>query len=412
MENLTTGTELKIHPLAELLPQMPEAEYERFKADIAAEGLKEPIWVLNGQVVDGRHRWRACRELGIHPTTRELPADTDEPEVLRYILSENLFRRHLTESQRATIAARLETYRHGDNQHTEHLQLCITRSEAANKLNVSERSVASARVVLEHGATELVKAVEAGTIPVSTASVITELPPEEQAAVVAECRERGSSRPARYAAFNVRRREKYGHLADALDMDGLPLFSVVLADPPWQYQLGGMELEKEVENHYPCMPLEKIKDLGAELEKHLTKDALLFLWATVPLISEALEVMKAWGFEYRTAFAWVKARVADGETAGTFVLDGPGLGLWLRGGHEHLLIGVRGNFPTPSPDARVSSVILAPRHQHSRKPEEVYDIIEKMAPEVQKLEMFARNERPGWTSWGNQVGRRDDTAAA
>jgi N6-adenosine-specific RNA methylase IME4 len=265
---------------------------------------------------------------------------------------------------------------------------------------------------LDHGATELVKAIEGGTIPVSTASVITELPHEEQAAVVAECRQRGSSRPAVYAAFNVRRRAKYGHLAGALDMDGLPMFSVVLADPPWQYQLGGMELEKEVENHYPCMPLEKIKDLGSELGKHLTKDAVLFLWATVPLISEALEVMKAWGFEYRTAFAWVKARIADNATPGTFALDGPGLGLWVRGGHEHLLIGVRGNFPTPSPDSRVSSVILAHRRKHSQKPDEVYDIIEKMAPEVQKLELFARNQHPGWTSWGNQVGRSDDKATA
>ena len=102
--------ELTIHPLADLLPQMPENEYLHFRDDIKARGLKEDIWVLNGQVVDGRHRYRARRELGIEPTFRELPPETDEQAIVGLVLSLNVWRHHLDQSQRSMIAARLETY--------------------------------------------------------------------------------------------------------------------------------------------------------------------------------------------------------------------------------------------------------------------------------------------------------------
>jgi N6-adenosine-specific RNA methylase IME4 len=114
------------------------------------------------------------------------------------------------------------------------------------------------------------------------------------------------------------------------------------------------------------------------------------LWATGPKIKDALDVMEKWGFEYKTQMVWIKDRI--------------GLGTWVRGQHELLLIGIKGDFPTPYESDRPPSVIQAPRGKHSEKPDIVYDIIEKMCPNRTYLEMFARGEaKKGWTVWGAEA---------
>jgi N6-adenosine-specific RNA methylase IME4 len=120
-----------------------------------------------------------------------------------------------------------------------------------------------------------------------------------------------------------------------------------------------------------------------------TPDAVLFMWAVSPLLIDAFDVLKAWGFSYRTNVVWVKDKI--------------GLGSWVRAQHELLLIAIRGDFPCPLPANRPPSVIEAPRREHSRKPDEAYEIIERMYPELPKIELFARQAREGWAAWGNQA---------
>jgi N6-adenosine-specific RNA methylase IME4 len=134
------------------------------------------------------------------------------------------------------------------------------------------------------------------------------------------------------------------------------------------------------------MPLEAIK----ALEPPAAQDAVLFLWAVSSLLPEALEVMDAWSFTYKTTLAWVKPRI--------------GPGIWLRNRHELLLVGRRGNHPPPEPEDRADSVLEAPRGRHSEKPTRVYELLERMYPRGSKLELFARGRpRPDWVSWGNEV---------
>jgi N6-adenosine-specific RNA methylase IME4 len=161
-------------------------------------------------------------------------------------------------------------------------------------------------------------------------------------------------------------------------------YSVIYADPPWQYENSGFD--EAADNQYPTMPLEEICALGIS---QLTDDAtVIFLWATNPLLPEALQVLSSWGFEYKTNMAWIKDR-------------GRGKGWFLKSKHELLLIGVRPNSPHPA--ERPDSCFEADRgNVHSRKPEMVYDIIETMYP-GNKIELFARSERQGWTSWGNEI---------
>lgn len=159
-----------VHSVAELFPEMDAESYAAFKADIEANGQSEPIVLWKKQLIDGRHRLRACNELGIKPIVVDIPA-SDDP--LAYVLSHNLHRRHLTESQRAMVAAKIATMKVGDNQHTkkEGVQICTpSAAEAARALNVSKRSVHNAKQVIEHGAKAVQKAVEQGKLAVSTAA--------------------------------------------------------------------------------------------------------------------------------------------------------------------------------------------------------------------------------------------------
>jgi N6-adenosine-specific RNA methylase IME4 len=167
-------------------------------------------------------------------------------------------------------------------------------------------------------------------------------------------------------------------------------YPILLADPPWRYDAAKAG-NRQVENHYPTMGLDAIK----ALEVPAARAAVLFLWATSPLLPEALSVIAAWGFQYRTAAVWVKNQI--------------GMGYYFRQQHELLLVGKRGELPAPAPANRPPSLITAPRGEHSAKPERAHELIEQMYPEYvlgdpsDFCELFQRSPRKGWAGWGNEV---------
>lgn len=171
----------------------------------------------------------------------------------------------------------------------------------------------------------------------------------------------------------------------ASDPDRAVLYPVIYADPPWKYEDVQSE-SRAIE--YPTMALDDICALP--VSDLATPDAVLFLWTTSPKIAESMEVITAWGFVHRTCAVWTKDKI--------------GMGYYFRQQHELLLVCTRGSIPVPPVEARVSSVIHAPRTGHSEKPAIFAEIIEKMYPELPKLELFCRSPRPGWSVWGNQAG--------
>ena len=179
-------------------------------------------------------------------------------------------------------------------------------------------------------------------------------------------------------------RQRYAERVKAVVSPPTGKYRVILADPPWRYEFSETR-NREIENHYPTMDLEAIKALKIPAED----EAILFLWTTAPKLEESIAVLNAWGFKYRTCAVWDKER--------------KGMGYWFRIQHELLLVGVRGNFRTPDPANRFDSVIRAPRAEHSKKPAIVHEMIEKMFPGERYVELFAREERPGWAVWGNEV---------
>lgn len=148
----------EVHPAADVFPMLNDEQLKALADDIQQNGQNEPIIVWNNLIVDGRNRLKACEMIDVEPRVAELNEDTDP---VAYAISANIHRRHLDVGQRAIIAAKLATMKRGSNQHTnEDGQICLSTSEAAEMLNVSPRSVRTAKHVLEHGNPELVQAVE------------------------------------------------------------------------------------------------------------------------------------------------------------------------------------------------------------------------------------------------------------
>jgi N6-adenosine-specific RNA methylase IME4 len=167
---------------------------------------------------------------------------------------------------------------------------------------------------------------------------------------------------------------------------------VILADPecPFEPRSRKTGLDRSADNHYPTSPTAAIA--ARDVASIAADDAVLFLWATIPMLPDALLVMRRWGFEYRSHFAWVK--------------DAIGTGFWIREKHELLLIGTRGRPVAPAPGQQWESVFHSPRGgRHSEKAEEVLEMIEALFPNVPKVELNRRGPpRPGWSAWGNGVG--------
>jgi ParB-like chromosome segregation protein Spo0J len=173
--------QLAFHPLADIFPLIEGEEFDALVADIAANGLSQPIVVLDDKILDGRNRYRACLKAGVQH--RIMPYRGKDP--LAFVISSNLHRRHLSESQRAMVAARLATLKRGDNQHSPIGE--TSQGRAAELLNVGKRSVERATEVRERGVPELQQAVERGEISVSAAADVASLSREEQAKIVAQC---------------------------------------------------------------------------------------------------------------------------------------------------------------------------------------------------------------------------------
>jgi len=167
----------------------------------------------------------------------------------------------------------------------------------------------------------------------------------------------------------------------------------VLADPPWRFsnRTGKMAPEHKRLLRYETMSMQEIYELP--VPQLAAPQSHLYLWVPNALILEGLEVMKRWGFTYKTNLIWYKIRKDGGP-------DGRGVGFYFRNVTEVVLFGIRGSLRTDKPGRKQVNIIYTRKREHSRKPDELYEVIEKCSPGPY-LELFARHKREGWAQWGN-----------
>ena len=223
---------------------------------------------------------------------------------------------------------------------------------------------------------------------------VASLGPFEADTLLINAEDDGWNRKKLRSAIREQRRQQRLPGRDAVATPDLPnrRYSVIYADPPWEYDDPRLAGQGSPEEHYPTMLTEKIAALP--ISAMAGEKAVLYLWATAPMLPAALSVMRSWGASYKTCLVWDKTVVATGY--------------WLRNRHELLLIGTWGDHPPPNPVSLSDSVVTVKKSQrHSEKPLQIRQIIDSYHPDADKIELFSRAPRPpiGWDIWGLEAGQ-------
>jgi N6-adenosine-specific RNA methylase IME4 len=393
----------EVHPVASIFPMIEGDELRALADDIRANGLREPVtklWVPDPiapktqkpLILDGRNRLRACELAKVAPEFVKYEGPSEGAALLSFVLSKNMARRHLNESQRALVAARCielvppppapAATKKSSAKRVANLPPAErkARDVAGVALNVSGRSVQHAVTALKKAAPEVVRALERGEVAVSAAAELAELPKTVQKTILEKSKGKSGTIRA-----HIRQHERI-ELGKKLDAEPMPSpkgpFHVIVADPAWKYDTRDEDASHRGVTPYPTMSTEQICMLPVAELAH--DDAILFLWYTNQHPKDALDVAIAWGFTQKGIGTWVKPKI--------------GLGRILRNRTEHFYICTRGN-PTLIPPGNLSTVIEGPVREHSRKPDSFYELVEAIAP-GSKVELFAREPRKGWARWG------------
>lgn len=380
---MVNSEDFEFHEIASIFPLIEGPEFSDLVQSVKANGVKEPIWLYEGKILDGRNRYRAANEAGIPFQTKEFTGS--QIEAIDHVWALNRTRRHLTSSQAAIADAKRNKM---EDTYAEIRESARERQDQTNKLKRNEKGQLQPVQELtpeqeQPGSqTRDIRAKAAGTNSkyIDLADRLVEERPDLAEEVHA----------GKKTLTQVQRELKKEELSGRLISQPSGKYRVIYADPPWHYndkcdegsvQSGGCE------KHYPSM---KIPELCALPVKDMAEEnAVLFLWTTSPLLEESFKVINAWDFSYRASMVWDKVR--------------HNMGHYVSVRHEFLLICVRGSC-TPDVKKLFDSVQSIERAQHSAKPEEFRNIIDTIYPHGKRIELFRRGDAPsGWEAWGNEV---------
>lgn len=347
---------MEFHEVANIFPLLTGTEYVVLREDIKSNGLIEPIVLYEGKILDGRNRYTACLDIGIEPQCEEY---SGKQSPLDYVISKNLHRRHLNETQRAVVASHLAKLSDGGNRKTE--QSANLHSEtwqsAADKMNVSRRTVANVKAI-ERDAPELLPKMESGEMSVNKA--------------IQESRKR-----------EVRINLESIEVKQAKEIVGI--YDVIVIDPPWEMQKIERDVApNQVKFDYPTMTEEELQ----ELKIPAADDCHVWLWTTHKYLPTALKLLECWGLKYVCTFVWHKPGGFQPFGLPQYNCE---FALYARNGTPEFI------------DQKDFMVCFnAPRRGHSIKPEEFYTVIRRVTA-GRRLDMFNRRVIEGFDTWGNEA---------
>jgi len=368
---MTKTRKLHVNPeYKQLVPRASSAEYKTLETDMIEKGEATETIIINKQdvILDGHTRYEICLKHGLSFRTEEREFDSELDEKI-FVVNVNLKRRHLTDMQKIILAKPLEA-------------LIAQKAKQRMLSTLKQGEQAPLASIEASGKTSEIVAKQIG-VSKSTYERGKKIRDEGTEKEIQEA----SSKPKQITRVHNKIKKRQ-HLEEAHAKGSPPMpegvYDIIYADPGWKYDSDASQRGK-ADNHYSTMTTKDIADLDVPS----AENTLLFLWVTNAHLEDGLRVLKSWGFKYITNFAWVKDKI--------------GLGWFARGQHELLLLCMKGTMPHPEDHTRFSTVITAPRGEHSVKPEIVYEMIETMYPNRVYLELFARKKRSGWTPWGLEV---------
>jgi len=372
-----------------IFPEMQADDYERLKADIAANGYDEsmPITVYQGDIIDGWNRYRACNELNTKPKIEQFAgSDTD---AIEFVMRTNK-RRNLNSSQWACIAAEAE----------EMLKAIGEAVEAERRRKIAEQMQGNENRKVEKQTSQLIDTSEKPIRQERTAQKVAEVfntnrtyvseaqKLKEEKPEVFEQVKRGEKTitEVKKEAKVEKRKADIQAQKDAIENGTVQMpdgvFEVISLDPPWNY---GREYDPDgsrVANPYPEMTQAQL----LELKPPFADDSVCFLWTTQAFIWQAKELLDKWGFTYKATIVWDKEKI--------------GMGAWLRMQCEFCLVGIKGKPAWNKTSWR--DIIRESRREHSRKPDTFYRMVEEITI-GRRLEYFSREQRKGWEVFGNDT---------
>lgn len=371
---------MQFHEVAEIFPLIYGNEFVELKEDIRKYGLREPIWTYQGKIIDGRNRFRACQETKTEPRFREWDG---QGSLTQFVISLNLHRRHLNSGQRAAIALDIlpmleveakERKAHGLTAPGKTLTQKIAEAsegestqQAAELLGTNKQYVKDAKAIKGRDP-KLFDKVKAGEKSIVQAK--REIKEQERETRRDENRKKIAAAPSPIEIVNAK------HIK----------FPTIVIDPPWDWgDEGDQDQLGRARPDYGTMSIGDLLELP--VNDLADVDCHLYLWITNRSLPKGFQLLEKWGFRYVTCLTWVKPHF--------------GMGNYFRGQSEHVLFGVKGSQMLKRKD--VGTVFSAPRGTdgHSSKPNQFYSLIESCSPGPY-LDMFSRNRRDGWVSWGER----------
>jgi len=366
-----------------LIPPLQAEELAQLEANILADGCRDPLVAHN--------RYAICSKHGLPFDVVQIEF-ADREAAMDWMDANQLGRRNITPDQFTLLLGRRYNRAKkaaGGRADRDFSGAQIDPPKTADRL-AAEHGVSPATVKRAgQYADAVAKVSQAVQTPIAAprqavikAAALIEKAPEKAIEILTGAKSLADVKRDERREERSARAEELAQLGPAEVQRGP--FGLVLADPPWAYDFAQSD-SREIENQYPTATVDEI----ISHKPDAADDCVLLMWATVAKLSEALEVMDGWGFEYKTHAVWDKEKI--------------GMGYWFRGQHELLLVGTKGQASPPDAEHRVSSVFREARGKHSAKPQCVYEWIEAAFPDRLKLEMYCRSPRAGWAVFGNEA---------
>jgi len=356
---------MKAHKFADIFPMMDEVDFNNLKKDIKENGFdnERAILIYEDKILDGRNRFKACKELEIKPTTRNYEGDNP----LSYVISNNLDRRHLTPSQRAVIGVEI---------------LPLLEEEANRRMSVGGKGVNKLTTLEKGRASEQVaKQFHTNREYITNAKKLKETNPTLFEEVKQGTKDFSDVK-------KEQRLEKIKKQREELQKETLEkptgFYDVIVMDVPWNYQDDSVYDADGFRGTcpYPTMSLEEIRNIKLPARD----DCVLWFWTTNKHIFYCRDILESWGFELKSILTWDKEHI--------------GIGRWLRSQTEHCILAVKGK-PYFN-NTTWSTLISEKRTTHSTKPEIFYKMVDEICA-GRKLDYFARNKRKGWDVYGDEI---------
>ena len=369
---------MKVHPYADLFPLIEGTDFTLLCDDIKENGLQNPIVLLGDEILDGRNRYLACMEVDVQPEWTQYQGENP----LAFVLSSNLHRRHLTASQRAALGAEIATLSQGVHARSKIANISyLSQSEAGAMLQVSPAYIKLAKRIKEN-TPELFEEMKSGQKTLQ--QVNREIIGEDEILRMA-------------TKIRLEKKEVLKAQKEKLRREALAIkppegqYRTIVIDPPWdidRIQLENRTFDKQ-NFDYATMTVDEIKDfkLPAHDECHL------WLWTTQKYLRSSFEILDAWDFTYLSTFVWHKK--------GGFQPVG-----LPQFNCEFVLLARKGAQPFLE-TKNFFTCFEAERREHSRKPEEFYDVVRRVSPEP-RIDIFSRENREGYDTWGLEEGKFGD----